>query len=63
MLDILMFYTLPQCLPNRPEGFKLFACIYRQSGNNLDLGQLDYSKPADLDLNCLQVQIYPGLLV
>ena len=43
MLAIFMHYTPPNFLCHLLSGFKLFACIYKQSGNN------KYQKPADLD--------------
>ena len=31
MLDVLMYYTLPQFLSNSLKIFQLLACIYKQS--------------------------------
>ena len=51
LLHIIMYYTPPQFLFSYLAGFKLLACFYKQSGNNVDPDQLASLKPTDLDLH------------
>ena len=54
MLDVFMYYTLPQFLSISFKIFQLIACIYKQSQNCVYLNQLDSQKPADLVLHCFK---------
>ena len=54
MLDIFMYYTLPQFLSNSFKIFQLLAIFISRAENRVYLDQLDSQKPADLVPHCFK---------
>ena len=54
MLDVFMYYTLPQFLSNSFKIFQLSACIYKQSQKLCRLRGWLLENPADLVLHCFK---------